>query len=198
MVHFVLLRPEGASIDRLYEAYNEVCALYNQQTDEVRALQQELEKQRAIAVANHIPGTRSLEVNGLRYDLDEREKEIKRLRHQLEHRFEPEGTTGNSELDEHLKQVFTIDDPRAVNVEENFLYDAFVPAGAGHTGARIEWMFHVQHPGRALPKRYRSKALGTRIGKSAFSHCLKAIGGKMKKRDKTCNVFTNVRLRSRT
>ena len=188
---FVETRPPA--IDCLYEAYKEVCALYTKQTDEIKALQQELEKYKALAVANHVPWKRSREL-GLRYDIDEKEKEIKRLRHQLEHPFEPEGTTGNSELDEHLKQVFMIDDPRAVNVEENLLYDAFVPTGAGHTGARIEWMFHVQHPGRKLPKRYRS-SLGTRIGKSAFSYCLKAIGGKMKKRDKTCNVFTNVRLR---
>ena len=73
-------------------------------------------------MANHAPWKRSRGL-GLPYDIDEKEKEIKRLRHQLEHRFQPKGTTGNSELDEHLKQVFAINDPRAVKTEEKYLYD---------------------------------------------------------------------------
>ena len=193
----------GASIERVYEAYKEVCVLYNQRLDDIKALQQEVQKEKAIAVAQHIPFLHSSSylVNSLKYDLEEKDKENKRLRRQLERPFEPEGTTGNSELDEHLKQVFAINDPRAVKTEEKYLYDAFIPAGHTAVSAqRIKWMFEVNHPGRALPKRFRIQALkasstGGRVGKTAFSHCLKAIGGKMKKRDKTCNVFTNVRIR---
>ena len=102
----------GASIERVYEAYKEVCVLYNQRLDDMKALQQEVQKEKAIAVAQH-----------MKYDLEEKEKENKRLRRQLERPFEPEGTTGNSELDEHLKQVFAINDPRAVKTEEKYLYD---------------------------------------------------------------------------
>jgi hypothetical protein len=76
-------------------------------------------------------------------------------------------------------------------INENDLYDAFVRA-IDERARVIELMQKVVCVGTPQREMFAT----ARVGKRAFSKCLRLMGGNMVKRNNTRNVFTNVGVRS--
>ncbi len=88
-----------------------------------------------------------------------------------------------------------------LETSENDLYDAFMSSQEPHLQEQIlDRMFAACHNGQRMPEKERKRRRLTpncRSCKHSFSACLRAIGGVMRKIDKT-NYWLNIRRKKRS
>ena len=202
MLRFAKRRPEGVSNEKFYGAYLQVVEDYGKLRAENLTIKQDLAKQKELVAAH--ASARPLgarEAEELRWELSKAKEEIAQLQKLLDTSTAPgDPSTGNTELDGYFKSFFIIgnsngDRPRID--PENKLYDAFTSSLGDNKVHVFNLMYKTLHNGKQLEKREREKVQTTkdRVGKTSFNRCLQLLGGNMEKRNKTCNVFTNIRRR---